>query len=95
MNENKQFLNAVKEVIDRFGMTRKEVKEEGIPEALFEILSSQTYLPVNSIKQEWLEEKKIFKQPGNTESTVPEPETYSEEQMYYVPSEDFLKELFE
>ncbi|MFT4869224.1 MAG: hypothetical protein ACI83Q_000852 [Colwellia polaris] len=95
MDENEELLRGIKEVIERFGMSREEVEEEGIPEAMFEILKSQTYLPVNSIKQEWLEEEKLFKELGSVKNNGREPETYSEEQDYYLPSDDFLEELFD
>lgn len=96
MDEEKELLNAIKEVLNRFGMEKSEVKEEGIPEALFEILKTQTYLPVNSVKQQWLEEDKLFKELGSVKEKKQEmPESYSEEQDYYLPSEEFLKKIFD
>jgi predicted nucleotidyltransferase len=95
MDENEELLNVIREVIDRFGMDKEEVKEEGIPEALFHIVKSQTYLPVRSIKQQWLEEEKLYKELGSVKNNGKEPETYSEEQDYYLPSEDFLEQIFD
>lgn len=96
MDEEKELLTVIKDVLNRFGMDKSEVKEEGIPEALFEILKTQTYLPVNSIKQQWLEEEKLFKELGSVKEPKQEmPESYSQEQDYYLPSEEFLKQLFE
>lgn len=95
MDENKELLKAIREVIERFGMDRQEVKEEGLPEALFEILKIQTYLPVRSIKQEWLDEEKLFKELGSVKNEGKTPETYSNEQNYYLPSDQFLEELFD
>lgn len=40
-------------------MDREEVRDEGIPEALFQIVKIQTYLPVRSIKHQWLEGEKL------------------------------------
>lgn len=94
MNEEKELLEAIKDVIDRFGMSEQEIKQEGIPEALFEILKTQTYLPVNAVKEQWLEEEKLFKELGKVKNDGKIPETYSEEQDYYLPSEEFLKKLF-
>jgi hypothetical protein len=58
-------------------------------------VKSQTYLPVRSIKQQWLEEEKLYKELGSVKNNGKEPETYSEEQDYYLPSEDFLEQIFD
>lgn len=93
MDEEEELLNAIRTVLKRFNMDREEVDEEGLPQGLFEILKTQTYLPVDSIRDDWLEEEKIYKELGAVKEGD-ENDFYSD-QDFYLPSKEFLDEIFD
>ena len=93
MDEEEELLNAIRTVLERFNMDREEVEEEGLPQGLFEILKTQTYLPVDSIRDDWLEEEKIYKELGAVKEGG-ENDFYSD-QDFYLPSDELMDRIFD
>ena len=93
MDEEEELLNAIRTVLERFNMDRGEVEEEGLPQGLFEILKTQTYLPVDSIRDDWLEKEKIYKELGAVKKSS-EDDFYSD-QDFYLPSDELMDQIFD
>ncbi|MFB6175488.1 MAG: hypothetical protein ABEJ87_05990 [Candidatus Nanohalobium sp.] len=93
MDEEQELVNAIRTVLQRFNMDREEFKEEGLPQGLFEILKTQTYLPVDSIKDDWLQEEKLYKELGAVKDSD-ENDFYSD-QDFYLPSDELMDRVFD
>ncbi len=93
MNEEEELITAIRTVLEQFNMEREEVEEEGLPQGLFEILKTQTYLPVDSIKDDWLEEEKIYKELGAV--TKSDENDFYSDQDFYLPSDELMDQIFD